>query len=95
MTLADGDGRITSEELGSVMRSLGQHPTNAEVQDMINEVDTDGDGTIDFTEFIIMMTRMRSDTVEEIREAFKVFDEDGNGYISAIELKHVMASLGE
>jgi calmodulin len=95
MTLADGDGRITSEELGSVMRSLGQHPTNAEVQDMINEVDTDGDGTIDFTEFIIMMTRMRSDTVEEIREAFKVFDEDGNGYISDIELKHVMASLGE
>ena len=38
----DGDGTITTEELGAVMRSLGQHPTESELQDMINEVDTDG-----------------------------------------------------
>lgn len=30
------------------MRSLGQNPSESELQDMINEVDTDGDGTIDF-----------------------------------------------
>lgn len=39
----DGDGRITSEELGKVMRQLGQNPTEAEVQDMINEMDIDGE----------------------------------------------------
>lgn len=78
------------------MRSLGQNPTEAELQDMINEVDADGNGTIDFPEFLTMMARKMKDTdsEEEIKEAFKVFDKDGNGYISAAELRHVMTNLG-
>uniref|UniRef100_A0A8D2DRV0 EF-hand domain-containing protein n=1 Tax=Sciurus vulgaris TaxID=55149 RepID=A0A8D2DRV0_SCIVU len=60
------------------MRSLGQNPTEAELQDMINEVDADGNGTIDFPEFLTMMARKMKDTdsEEEIREAFRVFDKD-------------------
>ena len=38
----DGDGTITCKELGTVMRSLGQNPTDDELQDMIHEVDADG-----------------------------------------------------
>nr|BBN51000.1 yellow cameleon X 1.60 [synthetic construct] len=93
----DGDGTITTKELGTVMRSLGQNPTEAELQDMINEVDADGDGTIYFPEFLTMMARKMkyTDSEEEIREAFRVFDKDGNGYISAAELRHVMTNLGE
>ncbi|ORY84808.1 hypothetical protein BCR37DRAFT_251924 [Protomyces lactucae-debilis] len=93
----DGDGNITTKELGTVMRSLGQNPTEAELQDMVNEVDADGNGTIDFPEFLTMMARKMKDTdsEEEIKEAFKVFDADGNGQISAAELKHVMMNLGE
>nr|QCS27825.1 XCaMP-G [synthetic construct] len=93
----DGDGTITTKELGTVLRSLGQNPTEAELQDMINEVDADGNGTIDFPEFLTMMARKMKDTdsEEEIREAFRVFDKDGNGYISAAELRHVMTNLGE
>ena len=111
------------------MRSLGQNPTEAELQDMISEVcslfevlvklwivfhcterlkcllflhfppqvDADGNGTIDFPEFLTMMARKMKDTdsEEEILEAFKVFDKDGNGFISSAELKHVMTNLGE
>merc|ERR1712072_478808 len=84
----DGDGTITTKELGTVMRSLGQNPTEAELADMINEVDADGSGTIDFPEFLNLMA-------EKIKEAFKGFDKDGNGFISAAELRHVMTNLGE
>lgn len=93
----DGDGTITTKELGTVMRSLGQNPTEAELQDMINEVDADGNGTIDFPEFLTMMAKKmkNNDSEEEILEAFKVFDRDGNGFISAAELRHIMTNLGE
>ena len=93
----DGDGTITTKELGTVMRSLGQNPTEAELQDMINEVDADGNGTIDFPEFLTMMARKMKDTdsEEEILEAFKAFDKSGSGYISAAELRHIMTNLGE
>merc|ERR1712087_75486 len=93
----DGDGTITTKELGPVMRSLGQNPTEAELQDMINEVDADGNGTIDFPEFCTLMARKMKDTdsEEELKEAFRVFDKDGNGFISAAELRHIMTNLGE
>merc|ERR1712176_1003266 len=69
----------------------------AELQDMINEVDADGNGTIDFPEFLSLMARKMkdTDTEEELIEAFKVFDRDGNGFISPAELRHVMTNLGE
>ncbi|CRK36554.1 hypothetical protein BN1708_020047, partial [Verticillium longisporum] len=46
--LNDNAGQITTKELGTVMRSLGQNPSESELQDMINEVDADNNGTIDF-----------------------------------------------
>ena len=42
----DGDGTITTTELGTVMRSLGQNPTQSELTDMIREVDKDGKGSL-------------------------------------------------
>lgn len=93
----NGDGQICTKDLGIYMRSQGQNPSEAELQDMIYEVDADNNGTIDFPEFLTMMVRKLKDTdsEEEIREAFKVFDRDNNGYISVTELRHVMNAIGE
>jgi len=93
----DNDGTITTTELGTVMKSLGQNPSDSDLLDMINEVDADGNGTIDFTEFLTMMTKhmKEADNDQELREAFKVFDKNGDGKISATELRDVMVSLGE
>jgi len=91
----DGDGKITGEELGTVMRALGQNPTQAEIKDIVKEIG--GNGTVEFPEFLSMMQRrMKStDNEEQIREAFKVFDKNGNGFVEIKELRHVLTTLGE
>lgn len=64
-----------------------------EILEMINEVDIDGNGLIEFTEFCVMMKRMMKETDSEIiREAFRVFDKDGNGVITAQEFRYFMVN---
>ena len=93
----DRDGTITTKELGILMRNLGRNPSEEELKQMIREVDLDGNGTIDFKEFLCLMVKKmkRTDTEEELLEAFKVFDRDGNGYITSHELRYIMTNLGE
>ena len=71
-----GEGSVDTDQLRQVLRHIGQNPTEAELQDMVNEVDKDGTGSIDFPEFLMMMAlKVDADNAEdEIREAFKVFD---------------------
>lgn len=79
------------------MHNMGQNPTDGELQQMISEVDADGNGLIDFAEFVTLMARKMNNTDKdaEIREAFSVFDKDGSGKISKDELRQIMRSLGE
>jgi len=51
----NGDGMISTVELRRVMEDLGEKPSEEELQAYINEVDTDGNGTIEFDEFCTMM----------------------------------------
>merc|ERR1712172_387433 len=90
------DGSVSGSQVSGVMRQLGQNPSEAEIQDMVNQVDKDGTGSIDFPEFLMMMAiKVDSENAEdEIREAFQVFDGDGNGYINRQELALVMSNLG-
>lgn len=91
----DGDGTISSNELGTVMRSLGHNPSEADLQDMINQYDNDGNGIIDFEEFLIMMSKAMDqvNTEEEFRIAFRVFDKNKQGDIPADELRNVFDYL--
>uniref|UniRef100_A0A2K6EG22 Troponin C, slow skeletal and cardiac muscles n=1 Tax=Propithecus coquereli TaxID=379532 RepID=A0A2K6EG22_PROCO len=73
------DGCISTKELGKVMRMLGQNPTPEELQEMIDEVDEDGSGTVDFDEFLVMMVRCMKDdskgkSEEELSDLFRMFD---------------------
>uniref|UniRef100_A0A669FAJ9 Troponin C, slow skeletal and cardiac muscles n=3 Tax=Percomorphaceae TaxID=1489872 RepID=A0A669FAJ9_ORENI len=94
------DGCISTKELGKVMRMLGQNPTPEELQEMIDEVDEDGSGTVDFDEFLVMMVRCMKEeskgkSEEELAELFRMFDKNGDGYIDLEELKSMLESTGE
>eukprot|EP01120_Amphizonella_sp_Union-15-10_P003658 TRINITY_DN1406_c0_g1_i1.p1 TRINITY_DN1406_c0_g1~~TRINITY_DN1406_c0_g1_i1.p1 ORF type:complete len:142 (-),score=46.47 TRINITY_DN1406_c0_g1_i1:78-503(-) len=90
----DGDGNIKIEELGTVFRALGQNPTQAEVEEIKKEA---GGSSCDFEKFKGLMRKYKKEPPQEkdIREAFKVFDKDGNGVLSASELKNVLTTMGE
>ncbi|KAM3144380.1 hypothetical protein pb186bvf_003544 [Paramecium bursaria] len=63
----------------------------SEVQRIMELVDMDGSGTIDYSEFIIAtMDRKKAVQKEKLKEAFQVFDKDGNGFISEAEIKEVL-----
>ncbi|XP_037637888.1 calmodulin-alpha-like [Sebastes umbrosus] len=93
----DGNGRITTKELDKALQALDQKPTKADLKDMIKEVDADGNGTIEFPEFLTLMAEMMkcSDDETAIKEAFDIIDKDGSGYICADELRHVMSKFVE
>ena len=78
-----------------MMRSLGQNPTDAEVQDIVNEVVVDGSGSMEFPEFCVMMVKKmeETDTENEIQEAYRVFDKDKDGYITRSEMRMILSAL--
>ena len=97
----DNDGTITAKEVGALMRSLLIPVTEFELNDLINEVDADGTGTIDFSEFLIMMSRRIKDieSADELKRmtelSFGVMDKDATGFMSIVELRNIMTTLGE
>ncbi|XP_044472049.1 calmodulin-like protein 12 isoform X1 [Mangifera indica] len=122
----DQNGFISAAELRLFMTNLGEKMTDEEVKELIQEADVDGDGQVNYDEFVrvmlegvvkdissklssststsastsassnlINLKRLDTDTEEEMKAAFKVFDKDQNGFISAAELRHVMTNLGE
>ena len=74
----DENGSISAKELGEVLKALGQNPSKNELSDMINEVDVDGNGTVEFAEFVILMTNKvkEMNKEDEILEAFRVLDKE-------------------
>ena len=69
----NGDGFISAKELGVLMRTLGRNPTEDEIMNIMNEIDVDHNGKLDFSEFTIMMKDKLSgeDMEQEIKQAFR------------------------
>ena len=101
---ANGDGKISPLELSEVLLWLGQEKSSAvsEAEDIVREVDCNGDGFIDLDEFMGVMnpdsivegTSSNNDSDDGLMDAFLIFDSDHNGLISAKELQRVLISLG-
>ncbi|KAJ3015071.1 Centrin-4 [Thoreauomyces humboldtii] len=71
----DGSGEISGKEWRVAMRALGFEPSNEEVKRMLNEMDNDHNGTIDFDEFFTLMERRMADKYarEEMGRVFNLF----------------------
>ncbi|XVF37708.1 hypothetical protein REPUB_Repub20aG0032900 [Reevesia pubescens] len=92
----NGDGRITKKELNDSLENLGIFISDLELTQMIEKIDVNGDNCVDIDEFGELYQSLMDDKDEEedMKEAFNVFDQNGDGYISVDELRSVLASLG-
>jgi len=96
---AHGNGSVSGAELGNLMRSVGMFPTDDEVEDLLQHMDTDGEGGIELDEFLAHMAdqielRKKVDPEHDFKEAFQVFDKDGNGHVDSDELRRVLVECG-
>ena len=93
----DRSGAISVQELLNAMRSLGFDTKNPAIFQMIADMDEDGNGEIEFEEFLDMMTARISDrnTKEDLERVFKLFDDKRTGEISVENLRRVAKELGE
>lgn len=93
----DGDGTMNKEELGTVMRSLGQKISPEELEKVFESTDRDNSGCICLDEFIHLMAKFLPPTIsteQELKEAFGFFDKAGGGSISYDELEQTVHQLG-
>merc|ERR1712216_672072 len=79
----DKSGFIDAMELAFCMRALGFEPTDAEIKEMLQKTDQDGNGAVEFMEFVDLVSgRMdRRDPEDECKDGFAMFDVDNKGYI--------------
>lgn len=94
----NGDGRISKKELNDSLENLGIFIPDPELTQMIQNIDVNGDGCVDIDEFGALyrsiMDERDEEEEEDMKEAFKVFDQNGDGFITVDELRSVLAALG-
>lgn len=92
----NGDGRISKKELNDSLENLGIYIPDVELTQMIERIDVNGDGCVDIDEFGALYKSImeEKDEEEDMKEAFNVFDQNGDGFITFDELKSVLGSLG-
>lgn len=91
----NGDGKVTMEELETVMRSLNQNPTKLELKIIMADVDTDRNGVITLDEFLAYMSRPPKGrySEDELKAQFRVFDKDNDGFITKVEMQALVKEL--
>ena len=90
------DGNVNSLELANILRAININVSDEEIKQIIEEIDLEGNGEINYEDFVSIVNRREKDVdnVEEVLKAFKVFDKEGNGLININDLKHIMLNVG-
>jgi calmodulin len=94
----DGGGTISKAELGELMETLGIEASQEEIDHMVDEIDEDGNGNIDFEEFVKVMSRKVNATYtsDQVRAAFKIFEGVcPSGYVRAESLIKALSTYGK
>ncbi|XP_010533755.1 PREDICTED: probable calcium-binding protein CML13 [Tarenaya hassleriana] len=92
---SDGDGKIAPSELGILMRSLGGNPTQAQLKSVIASENLSS--PFDFDRFLDLMAKhLKMEPFDrQLRDAFKVLDKEGTGFVAVADLRHILTSIGE
>lgn len=90
-----GDGNIEARELEAFMAAFGRKVPDSEIHAMINEGDHDGNGELEFIEFVsIVSQRMRGNLDDdELRDAFRVYDKENDGFITIENIRKVVFDI--
>ncbi|KAH3853185.1 uncharacterized protein LOC127875201 isoform X1 [Dreissena polymorpha] len=93
----NNDNELNSKELGTIMKFLGQSPTESDLRWMLGQADINKNGTVEFNEFVKMMIyyQKRIDPGQQMREAFRVFDRENKGFITSAKFRDMMTNRGE
>lgn len=88
-------GFVTAKELGPLLRALGDDPRPAELRDLISLVDADGNGIVDYTEFLTLVAvrSQHAQSEEELLASFRMFDSAGTGTIPVSVFRQAMKQL--
>ena len=94
----DKSGTISANEITKIMKNFGNPVSKKEVERMIAEIDTSGDGELDFEEFVTLMEIQFQEVSEseedEVLRAFKSFDKDEDGKITNYEFRYILTKIG-
>jgi len=92
-----GDNKIQVNQIGEVLRALGQNPTEADVKKLSQNLRPEDRISFEFFLPILRSISQQNvtDTPDDFIEGLRHFDKDGNGYISSAELRHLLTHLGE
>lgn len=92
----DDDGKISAVELRRYFGSIGEYISQEDAQEVIDELDSDKDGMLDFEDFVKLMDNKKEDDHEELRKVFETFEhEKGSGRITPRGLQRALNRLGD
>ena len=89
----NSDGFIDKEELRAKIKQEGEDLTEDKLRILISYGDDNGDGKIDFDEFVKMHSEITMDVTQMMERAFRTFDLDKNGFIDSEEFRKIMKTL--